>query len=287
MDYVAEVIQAGIPMGRQGTYEDTGELRVVPRLRPVDLHHRHHAAPRRRRLRVGRLVQLARARIREQPARLRLRARRMTLLARAQGLSRGHRARSGPVGVRRHAVAGRRRGAARVGPLRADGAQGARRRGGRSADRHRGVRGGVPGRRVDRLDAAGQRHHVGVRRRRTPAPPPSTRCSTATRIPVAAGQFSPRGTAVRDRRRATWSAGRYSFGSGSAHAPWIGGGALELRDGEFVPSASGMPVIRAYFVPRTRWSSSATGTSWASPAPGATTTRCPSRRSTKTSPSTS
>ena len=24
MDYVAEVIQAGIPMGRQGTYEDTG-----------------------------------------------------------------------------------------------------------------------------------------------------------------------------------------------------------------------------------------------------------------------
>ena len=44
----------------------------------------------------------------------------------------------------------------------------------------------------------------------------------------------------------------YSFGSGSAHSPWIGGGALELRDGEFVPGASGMPLIRAYFVPRER-----------------------------------
>jgi indole-3-acetate monooxygenase len=72
-----------------------------------------------------------------------------------------------------------------------------------------------------------------------------------TRVPVAAGQFSPRGTAVRDGDAYVVS-GRYSFGSGSAHAPWIGGGALELRDGEFVPSASGMPVIRAYFVPRER-----------------------------------
>ena len=72
-----------------------------------------------------------------------------------------------------------------------------------------------------------------------------------TGVPVAAGQFSPRGTAVRDGDAYVVS-GRYSFGSGSAHAPWIGGGALELRDGEFVPSASGMPVIRAYFVPRER-----------------------------------
>jgi alkylation response protein AidB-like acyl-CoA dehydrogenase len=71
------------------------------------------------------------------------------------------------------------------------------------------------------------------------------------RTPVAAGQFSPRGTAVRDGDDYTVS-GRYSFGSGSAHAAWIGSGALELRDGEFVPSASGMPVIRAYFVPRDR-----------------------------------
>jgi indole-3-acetate monooxygenase len=72
-----------------------------------------------------------------------------------------------------------------------------------------------------------------------------------TGIPVAAGQFSPRGTAVRDGDDYVVS-GRYSFGSGSAHASWIGGGALELRDGEFVPSGSGMPVIRAYFVPRER-----------------------------------
>jgi len=75
------------------------------------------------------------------------------------------------------------------------------------------------------------------------------------RIPVAAGQFSPRGTAVRAGEGADDGyvvSGRYSFGSGSAHAPWIGGGALELRDGEFVPAPSGMPMIRAYFVPRER-----------------------------------
>jgi len=71
------------------------------------------------------------------------------------------------------------------------------------------------------------------------------------RTPVAAGQFSPRGTAVRDGDGYTIS-GRYSFGSGSAHSAWIGGGALELRDGDLVASASGTPVIRAYFVPRDR-----------------------------------
>ena len=59
--------------------------------------------------------------------------------------------------------------------------------------------------------------------------------------PVAAGQFSPRGTAVRagDGGDGYMVAGRYSFGSGSAHAAWIGGGALELRDGEFVPGRVG------------------------------------------------
>ncbi len=74
---------------------------------------------------------------------------------------------------------------------------------------------------------------------------------TGGRIPVAAGQFSPRGTAVREGDGFTVS-GTYSFGSGSAHAPWIGGGALELRDGELVPGRAGMPMIRAYFVPRER-----------------------------------
>jgi alkylation response protein AidB-like acyl-CoA dehydrogenase len=71
------------------------------------------------------------------------------------------------------------------------------------------------------------------------------------RIPVAAGQFSPRGTAVREAD-AYVVAGRYSFGSGCAHSPWIGGGALELRDGEFVTGPSGLPTIRAFFVPRER-----------------------------------
>jgi indole-3-acetate monooxygenase len=70
-----------------------------------------------------------------------------------------------------------------------------------------------------------------------------------TSIPVAAGQFSPRGTAVREGDGFTVS-GRYSFGSGSAHSGWIGGGALELRDGEMVMAATGLPFIRAYFVPR-------------------------------------
>jgi alkylation response protein AidB-like acyl-CoA dehydrogenase len=74
---------------------------------------------------------------------------------------------------------------------------------------------------------------------------------TGTQTPVAAGQFSPRGTAVREGDGFTVS-GSYSFGSGSAHAGWIGGGAFELRDGEFVPGNAGMPMIRAYFVPRDR-----------------------------------
>ncbi len=69
------------------------------------------------------------------------------------------------------------------------------------------------------------------------------------RIPVAAGQFSPRGTAIREGHAFT-VAGRYSFGSGIAHASWIGGGALELCDGELVVSDAGTPVIRAFFVPR-------------------------------------
>jgi alkylation response protein AidB-like acyl-CoA dehydrogenase len=73
------------------------------------------------------------------------------------------------------------------------------------------------------------------------------------RIPVAAGQFSPRGTAVRDDAGDGYVvSGRYSFGSGSGHSQWIGGGALELRDGEFVPAPSGLPMIRAFFVPRER-----------------------------------
>ncbi len=70
-------------------------------------------------------------------------------------------------------------------------------------------------------------------------------------MPVHAGQFSPRGSAVRVDDHFVIS-GKYSFGSGSGHAGWIGGGALELLDGELLMSPAGAPVIRAFFVPRDR-----------------------------------
>ncbi|HZR12817.1 MAG TPA: acyl-CoA dehydrogenase family protein [Acidimicrobiia bacterium] len=66
--------------------------------------------------------------------------------------------------------------------------------------------------------------------------------------PVHAGQFAPRGTSVAvDGGYEV--AGRYSFGSGCAHAGWIGGGTIEVADGEPAVSERGLPVIRAFFVP--------------------------------------
>jgi len=63
-----------------------------------------------------------------------------------------------------------------------------------------------------------------------------------------AGQFAPRGHAW-PTEHGYVVAGSYSFGSGSGHAEWIGGGTLELRDG--APAlVDGRPVIRAFFVPR-------------------------------------
>jgi alkylation response protein AidB-like acyl-CoA dehydrogenase len=70
-------------------------------------------------------------------------------------------------------------------------------------------------------------------------------------IPTHAGQFSPRGTAVATDRGYTVT-GHYSFGSGSAHASWIGGGALEMVDGAPRMLAAGRPAIRVFFVPRGR-----------------------------------
>jgi alkylation response protein AidB-like acyl-CoA dehydrogenase len=74
------------------------------------------------------------------------------------------------------------------------------------------------------------------------------------RFPTHAGQFSPRGTALLQPDGNYLVAGRYSFGSGSGHSNWMGGGAIEMRevDGapEMVMAPSGLPVIRAYFVPR-------------------------------------
>jgi alkylation response protein AidB-like acyl-CoA dehydrogenase len=69
------------------------------------------------------------------------------------------------------------------------------------------------------------------------------------RMPVHAGQFAPRGTAV-PVDGAYRVAGSYSFGSGSAHADWIGGGTLELVDGAPRMITPDRPVIRVFFVPR-------------------------------------
>ena len=70
------------------------------------------------------------------------------------------------------------------------------------------------------------------------------------RFPTHAGQFSPRGTAQLQDDGSYVVAGRYSFGSGSGHSNWMGGGAIEMRAGEMVMAPSGLPVIRAFFVPR-------------------------------------
>jgi alkylation response protein AidB-like acyl-CoA dehydrogenase len=69
---------------------------------------------------------------------------------------------------------------------------------------------------------------------------------------VFAGQFAPRGTIKREgdgfRVR-----GEYAFGSGSAHAKFIGGGGFVTDDAgvpEMLPS--GMPAYLCYFVPKDR-----------------------------------
>ncbi|HUP74141.1 MAG TPA: acyl-CoA dehydrogenase family protein [Acidimicrobiales bacterium] len=71
----------------------------------------------------------------------------------------------------------------------------------------------------------------------------------AAGMPTHAGQFSPRGRAIATDDGYTVS-GHYSFGSGSAHADWVGGGALEMVDGEPRMLAPGRPAIRVFFVPR-------------------------------------
>jgi alkylation response protein AidB-like acyl-CoA dehydrogenase len=69
------------------------------------------------------------------------------------------------------------------------------------------------------------------------------------KLPTHAGQFSPRGTSVANDGGYI-IAGKYSFGSGSAHAEWIGGGTLELVDGSPRMITPERPAIRAFFVPR-------------------------------------
>ena len=79
----------------------------------------------------------------------------------------------------------------------------------------------------------------------------AVRTMFADGIPIHAGQFSPRGKAVAVGDAYSVS-GRYSFGSGSAHATWVGGGALEMVDGAPRLLAPGRPSIRVFFVPRER-----------------------------------
>ena len=65
-----------------------------------------------------------------------------------------------------------------------------------------------------------------------------------------AGMFAPMGTANRTDGGFNVS-GSYGFGSGSLHSAYLGSGALELHDGEMPPfDERGLPVVRAFFVPR-------------------------------------
>jgi alkylation response protein AidB-like acyl-CoA dehydrogenase len=66
---------------------------------------------------------------------------------------------------------------------------------------------------------------------------------------IHAGMLGPRGEAAQVDGGYRVK-GRYSFGSGCAHAGWIGAGTLVTRDGAFVPAASGLPEMRVVFVPR-------------------------------------
>lgn len=77
----------------------------------------------------------------------------------------------------------------------------------------------------------------------------AVRAMFAAGTPTHAGQFSPRGRATPSGHGYSVS-GRYSFGSGSAHADWVGGGALEMLDGQPRIGEAGRPAIRVFFVPR-------------------------------------
>jgi alkylation response protein AidB-like acyl-CoA dehydrogenase len=66
---------------------------------------------------------------------------------------------------------------------------------------------------------------------------------------VHAGMLGPRGEAKQVDGGYQVN-GRFSFGSGIAHANWIGAGTLVTRDGEFVASSTGLPEMRVVFVPR-------------------------------------
>src|SRR5260370_40572465 len=68
---------------------------------------------------------------------------------------------------------------------------------------------------------------------------------------ITAGQLGPigRGTEIEDGYRFS---GNYQFGSGSAHATWIGGGFLVEEAGRIQIGADGTPDARIAFLPRDR-----------------------------------
>lgn len=69
--------------------------------------------------------------------------------------------------------------------------------------------------------------------------------------PIHAGMLGPRGEA-KQVDGGYQASGRFSFGSGIAHANWVGAGTLVTRDGEFVASPAGGVEMRVVFVPHER-----------------------------------
>jgi len=71
----------------------------------------------------------------------------------------------------------------------------------------------------------------------------------AARPPVHAGMLGPRGRA-RPVNGGYEVSGSYSFGSGSAHADWIGAGTMVMAGDAPVMTPSGLPEMRVAFLPR-------------------------------------
>lgn len=69
--------------------------------------------------------------------------------------------------------------------------------------------------------------------------------------PIIAGMFGPGGKA-RTVAGGYRGSGKYSFGSGSAHSNWLGGGMFVIDDGVQRILPSGLPEVRICFAPRER-----------------------------------
>ena len=69
--------------------------------------------------------------------------------------------------------------------------------------------------------------------------------------PAGAGMFAPLGVAHKENNGFRVS-GSYQFGSGCAHATFMGGAAMEMHDGQMPEFVDGLPLLRAYIVPMNR-----------------------------------